>query len=486
MRIAYGGEYDLAGQDAESLWLKNYRLEENSATRRPVKQAPTSEELAASAASFHTPTLTADRLRLKAFDAGLPTHGLWRNGFDLADVNGDGEIDFVHGPTRRGGDQPKIFLGDGHGRWLPYKAIVPSGLLDYGDAKVADFNGDGKADLAFGSHLRGVSVFVGDGTGNFSSWRTGLDFDAPRPGYDASGFSSRRIEVLDWNKDGKPDLLALSEGPRLSMLGSSAEPKVGAVEKLSIGEKERAVETTPAAFGPKIYINRGDGTWAALAETGARLEIFGDDIAVADLDGDGSPDFLISSSVMGRMDLLYLQGKVVGEPWRAISLPLRPNAFVNAVAVGDFDRDRRTDFALTYTSFELGVNRVGLDLYLARGGENWERRPTFVQDGRVALSALDAGDLNGDRLLDLAAIDRDGFLYVFLGDGKGGFAREDSPEAQQPRGLCRGYGLRMADIDRDGRAEIVASYADEANPIYEPLRCPGGGGVAAWTLEKAK
>ena len=474
VRLVYGGEYDLAGEDEENLWLKIYRPDAEVVARPPAVHVPTSAELAASAATFQAPIAAVDRLHFRAFDAGLPTRGLWRNGFDLADLNGDGEIDFVHGPMRRGGDQPKVFLGDGHGTWRPFKATVPPGLLDYGDVKVADFNGDGKADLASASHLRGVLAFVGDGTGNFSSWREGLDFDAPRPGYDASGFSSRRIEVLDWNRDGKPDLLALSEGPRIKLIESGNATKVTAAGK------------GPEAFGPRLYINQGDGTWVAVKEAGPRLEIFGDDLAVADFDGNGSPGFLISTNAMGRQDLLYLQGKVSGGPWRSIELPLRPRAYVNAVAVGDFDRDRRPDVALTYSSFELGVTRVGLDLYLARRGERWERRPVFVREGRVGLSALDAGDVDGDQLQDLVATDHDGYFYLFLGDGKGGFALEASPEAQQPRGPCRGYGLKVTDIDRDGPAEIVASYAGEPNALYDPKRCPGRGGVAAWRLEPTK
>ncbi len=471
--IVYGGEFDLAGEDDENLWLKIYRLEDR-ASRPDALPPPTPAELAASAATFQAPISTVDRLHLKAFDAGLPTHGLWRNGFDLADIDGDGEIDFVHGPMRRGGDQPKIFLGDGHGSWRPYRATVPPGLLDYGDVKVADFNHDGKADLAFASHLRGVAVFVGDGTGRFSAWREGLPFVVPKAGYDGSGFSSRRIEVLDWNKDGRPDLLALSEGPRITVVGAGKSSKV------------TGADLRQEVFGPKLFLNKGDGTWEALRETVARQEIFGDDLAVADFDGNGSPDFLTSTNAMGREDLLYLQGKAVGGPWSSVELPLRPRAYVNALAVGDFDRDRRPDIALTYTSFELGVARVGLDLYLSRRGGQWERRPVFVRDGRLALSALDAGDLNGDKLTDLVATDHDGFFFLFLGDGKGGFVLEASPEAQQPRGPCRGYGLRMLDIDRDGKAEIVASYAGESDALWDPHRCPGGGGVAAWTLESGK
>ncbi len=151
VRVIYGAEYDLAGEDAENIWLKVYRLDEKRCRNaRPSIPGRRPAELAASAATFLAPIATVDRLQLGPFGAGLPEQGLWRNGFDLADIDGDGQIDFVHGPTRRGGDQPRIFLGDGHGTWRPYRVSVPPGLLDYGDVKVADFNGDGKADLAAG------------------------------------------------------------------------------------------------------------------------------------------------------------------------------------------------------------------------------------------------------------------------------------------------------------------------------------------------
>lgn len=472
VRIVYGGEYDLAGEDEENLWFKVYRIGETP-ERPPSVAVPTAEELAASAATFVAPTGSADRLRLRSYDTGLPTRGLWRNGFDLADMDGDNKLDFVHGPPRRSGDQPRVFRGDGKGAWTSYPVSVPAGILDYGDIKVADFNSDGKADLATASHFRGIAVFVGDGKGKFTSWGEGLDYDAPRPGYDASGFSARRIEVLDWNKDGKPDLVALSEGPRIALL------KTGNSSKVAAGDANQA-------FGPRLYLNNGNGTWTPVVESGSRLEIFGDDLAVADFDGDKRLDFLTSTNAMGRMDLLYVHGQEAGGPWRQMELPLRPKAYVNAVAAGDFDRDHRTDIAVTYTSFELGIPRVGIDVYFSRGEGRWERQPAFSRDGRDPITALDAGDLDGDKALDLVATDQDGRFVLLLGDGKGGFVREESPEAQQPRGPCRGYGLRMTDLDRDGRAEIVASFAGEANVLYDPGRCPTGGGVAAWTLESGQ
>src|SRR5258707_1200039 len=40
-------------------------------------------------------------LTFQPFGAGLPTSGQWREGFRLADLNGDGQLDLVHGPARK-------------------------------------------------------------------------------------------------------------------------------------------------------------------------------------------------------------------------------------------------------------------------------------------------------------------------------------------------------------------------------------------------
>ncbi len=472
--IVYGGTYDLAGQDEENFWLKIYRPSAEPRERVPVVRQPTAEELAASASTFPGELVSSDRLKFKAFDAGLPTGGMWRNGFDLADVNGDGKLDLMHGPPRRGGEQPRLFLGDGQGVWVPSKVSVPPGLLDYGDVKVADFNRDGKSDLAVASHLRGISVFIGDGAGKYASWGKGLDFVVPKAGYDGRGFSSRRIEVLDWNLDGRPDIVALSEGPQMSIQSGAK------------GKQLTGVDPAVTPFGPRIFLNQGDGSWLRVNEVTAQRAVFGDDLAVADFNGDGRTDFLASSNAMGRADLLYLNSKSKTGGWLSVELPVRPRTYVNSVAVGDFNRDRRTDLALSYTSFELGVNRVGVDLFLAQKDGSWERRGVFVRAGKTGFSGLEGGDLDGDGSIDLVATDHDGYLEVFLGDGAGGFSRETSPEAQQPRGMCRGYALKLVDVDRNGKAEVLASFAGEGDALFDPNRCPGRGGVAAWTVESSK
>jgi hypothetical protein len=157
----------------------------------------------------------SDRLRWTAFDRGLPRAGQWRDGFTVVDVNGDGHPDLVHGPARKTLRPPAIFLGDGRGGWRLWReAVFPALPYDYGDAQVGDLDGDGHPDLVLAVHLRGLIALRGDGQGRFTEWSRGLDF--ARPGGEGSGgFPTRAVRLVDWDGDGRLDILALSEGPRL-------------------------------------------------------------------------------------------------------------------------------------------------------------------------------------------------------------------------------------------------------------------------------
>ena len=87
--------------------------------------------------------------------------------------------------------RPNIFLGDGRGHWRRWsEARYPDLPYDYGDAAVADFNGDGHMDVAFGIHLRGMLALVGDGGGGFEPWSSGIAIDHPGRGGAASAYSS--------------------------------------------------------------------------------------------------------------------------------------------------------------------------------------------------------------------------------------------------------------------------------------------------------
>ena len=68
----------------------------------------------------------------------------------------------------------------------------------------ADFNGDGKPDLATAnSGSNNVTVLLGNGSGGFSA--------APSSPF-ATGASPQSIAVGDFNGDGKPDLAIANSG----------------------------------------------------------------------------------------------------------------------------------------------------------------------------------------------------------------------------------------------------------------------------------
>jgi hypothetical protein len=462
VRIPWGQTLELVNEDEDYFYVKRY--DTRGAETHQWNPPPTEEELEAVAARYRVETRETDKLRFEPAAEGLPRRGQWRNGFVLADMNRDGHLDIVHGPPRKQPGPPWIFLGDSRGRWRRWsEASFPQVGFDYGDVAVADFNRDEIPDLAVTSHLRGAMVMVGDGKGRFSPWSEGIGFK--KAGGKGNVFTSRTMEVVDWNQDGWMDLLLVGEGPRLAIGGAGQKPDF----------------STGSSYGAAIYLNQGDGTWRLLRQQSRFGDPYGDSVTVGDFDGDGRIDFATGSSVMGSKEILDL-GRDDGH-WNRVAIDsLRDHAYVRAVRAGDFDGDARDDLAVAYMSYELGVWRSGIDLLLSRPGGEWERQPVAVEESRDGIYALDTGDLDGDGAVDLVALTGKGAVWVLLGDGHGGFVREASPEVPPQKGGCRGYHVALVDIDDDGQDEMIAGFAGEGT-IQQMDECPSGGTLRVWDVE---
>ncbi len=471
VQVRYGLVYDVVGQDESSFKVKIYRAVPET-TERPGSREITPADLEKVAAAYKNHTGTADRLQFEPFGRGLPESGQWRNGFEIADMNGDGHPDIVHGPARKQGGGPVIFLGDGKGNWRRWsEARFPPLSYDYGDVAVADFNGDGRLDLALAVHLHGLIALVADGPASFKEWGRGLDFHgavSPPPGEPA--FSSRAVAAADMNGDGRPDLVAEGEGPR---------PPTGPTPGKPSGRDSAAVS---GGYGMVVYFNQGDGSWSRQAEEPVRL--FGDKLVVADFTHDGIPDTVLGSNVLGADEILRIG--TGGGAWTKAKLEgLRPG-LVGAVDIADFNGDGRLDLAVGYLSYELKLWRTGIDLFLGRADGNWERRPVAVEDGRGWLTALSAGDIDGDGNLDLAALTGEGATWILLGKGDGSFAREKTPEIPPDKEGCKGYDVRIADLDGEPGGEVVASFAGEPSALFAPALCTNGGRMVAWKARKRR
>ena len=254
------------------------------------------------------------KFREVAAEAGVACPGLDCTGAALADVDGDGDLDLLIGTLGQG---IRLFLNDGKGRFTDVSAT--SGLGGRGgnmSLALADIDGDGDLDLyvvnyrtstmrdSFNlrlkvgmvdghrevTHVDGRPVTEPDLAGRFSL--------LPGGGFVENGEAD---QLFKNDGHGHFTLVPFTGG---AFLDESGRPLASPPYDwgLSAMFRDLNADGSPDLYvcndlqsPDRVWINRGDGTFRALAPIGLReTSWFSMGVDVADLDHDGRYDFMVA------------------------------------------------------------------------------------------------------------------------------------------------------------------------------------------------
>jgi hypothetical protein len=313
----------------------------------------------------------------------------------LVDLNGDGIPDLVSGLE----NGMTVQIGNGDGTFktptTPFGTSQTFSFFAFGD-----FNGDGKLDIV-AQGIYGIGVALGNGDGTFQ----GVSY--------IDGNNGVSVAVGDFNGDGKLDI--------------------------ALGINNYNVD---------ILLGNGDGTFqqAESIPTGG----YPTQMAVADLNGDGNPDIVVTSYYNSGLGVLLGNGNGTFQPVAFV----QTSSYPSSLAVADLRGTGKLDLVVV----DGYLSNVGV--ILGNGNGTFQPEQSVLSG---AFNAVTVGDVNGDRKPDLLVADYgNNAADVLRGNGDGTF--------QNPVPFSTGtdpYYIALADLNHDGRLDFVsANQSGNSATVY--------------------
>jgi hypothetical protein len=284
----------------------------------------------------------------------------------------------------------RLLVRTGSSSYAAWSSIALSSPIEF--LRVADVNGDKAPDLLTLGSNSGIGVYLGKGDRTFAS-RIETTLSGP----------TRSLTLGTLNGDAFPDLVTTHEKTLIRWIG------------------------------------KGDGTFTPYATTGAAVAS-----KLADLDADGLNDI---AAVGGKDQLCIWQGSADVTAWPTPWCTTVTNS-PNDLDIADFDGDGSQDIVVSSSSARA--------LVVSWGGPD-RRRATDARLVRRDISGIPAAiaiaDITGDGLLDVLTAPLDmSYVRIDAGAGNGQFSNAKRIGTDAPvRALING------DFNNDNRVDFAAT-----------------------------
>jgi FG-GAP-like repeat len=318
------------------------------------------------------------------------------------DFNSDGKLDLA--VANYNDNTVTVLLGNGDGTFLPATGLPVSVGANPTDLVSADFDGDGKLDLAVANSTDNtLTILLGNGDGTFTA--------APSPAASGTPFG---LAVGDFNGDGKLDL---------------------AVANFDVNTVT-------------ILLGNGDGTFAPAPSPAATA---GPALVVGDFNGDGELDLAVTGRGNSTVTILLGNGDGTFTPISGCCGTAVDLTHTLGMTAGDFNGDGKLDLAVTIQNLQPLFPADYIAILLGKGDG------TFTPTDFALLLyndpySLALGDFNNDGKQDFAtASDPYNYVSVLL--------------QIPPSGPAPDFSIAATDTSRSVQAGGTANYSVQVSSL---------------------
>ncbi len=397
-----------------------------------------------------------------------------------ADFNNDGRPDLAF--VTQGLDAVTVLIGDGVGNFSPQTDYTT--VHDPLQLVAADFNDDLKLDLASVNSANGgpgsVSVFLNPGNGAL----------APHKDY-AAGTESVSLVSADFNHDGRQDIAVANDNPpspgNFSLLLGNGDGTLKPHADYATGYGPRSIaqgdfnkdgkpdlviaDAGDATHpGSTVSVHLGKGDGTFSAPVAYAVGKLPVSSFVADFNHDGNPDIAVANRADRTVSILLGNGNGAFRPHVDYLAGTGALDYLDSVAGGDFHSDGRLDLI-------VGVdNSVKL---LTGNGNGSFAAPITIATAAGANPVVSTADINQDGKLDvLIAAYPTPEVQVLLGNGDGTFR---APLFYQ--GSLHGVGGNL--LPESAESAIAADLNDDGLPDLAIANAASGSGIVSTYLNQA-